>query len=84
MVLFFREKFQLVTLSLHEANPGHHFHFAFLGENQKIPLFRKSSPGGNQPVPSTWPSFTAFTEGWALYAETLGDDMNLFTDPIQK
>ena len=84
LFVYFRERFQLVTLSLHEANPGHHFHFASVSENNDIPMFRKNFPGGTAPVPSTFPSFTAFTEGWGLYAETLGYDMELFTDPMQR
>lgn len=57
------------TLFLHEGQPGHHFHLATLQELD-VPRFRKV--GGNN----------AYTEGWALYAETLGRDMGLFeNDP---
>lgn len=57
------------TLFLHEGQPGHHFHLATLQELD-VPKFRKV--GGNN----------AFTEGWALYAETLGREMGLFeNDP---
>ena len=57
------------TLFLHEGQPGHHFHLATLQELD-VPRFRKV--GGNN----------AYTEGWALYAETLGTDMGLFqNDP---
>lgn len=57
------------TLFLHEGQPGHHFHLATLQE-LNIPRFRQM--GGNN----------AYTEGWALYAETLGRDMGLFdNDP---
>jgi uncharacterized protein (DUF885 family) len=55
----------MVTLYLHEGQPGHHFHIALVQE-LGLPNFRKF--GGNN----------AFTEGWALYAETLGKDMGLF------
>lgn len=57
------------TLFLHEGQPGHHFHLATLQE-LNAPRFRKV--GGNN----------AYTEGWALYAETLGREMGLFeNDP---
>ena len=58
----------MVTLFLHEGQPGHHFHIALLQE-LNLPNFRKF--GGNN----------AFTEGWALYAETLGKEMGLFERP---
>ncbi|WP_426106870.1 DUF885 domain-containing protein [Massilia sp. TSP1-1-2] len=58
----------MVTLFLHEGQPGHHFHIALLQE-MNLPNFRKF--GGNN----------AFTEGWALYAETLGKEMGLFDKP---
>jgi len=58
------------TLFLHEGKPGHHFHIALMQELD-MPKFRKF--GGN----------TAFTEGWALYAETLGKEMGMFEDPAQ-
>jgi uncharacterized protein (DUF885 family) len=58
----------MVTLFLHEGQPGHHFHIALMQE-LKLPNFRQF--GGNN----------AFTEGWALYAETLGKEMGLFDKP---
>jgi uncharacterized protein (DUF885 family) len=58
----------MVTLFLHEGQPGHHFHIALMQE-MNLPNFRKF--GGNN----------AFTEGWALYAETLGTEMHLYDQP---
>lgn len=59
----------MTTLFLHEGQPGHHFHLALMQELE-LPKFRKF--GGNN----------AFTEGWALYAETLGREMGVFeNDP---
>ena len=58
----------MVTLFLHEGQPGHHFHIALMQE-LNLPNFRTF--GGNN----------AFTEGWALYAETLGTEMGLYGKP---
>ncbi|TPH12883.1 DUF885 domain-containing protein [Litorilituus lipolyticus] len=63
--------FIVETLSIHEASPGHHFQASIQQEVESLPKFRKF---GN---------FTVYEEGWALYAESLGKEMGLFTDPYQ-
>lgn len=66
-----RHKWAMESLYLHEAIPGHHFQIMIQRENEELPRFRRF--GG----------FTAFAEGWGLYAESLGKEIGVFTDPYQ-
>ena len=60
------------SLFAHEAIPGHHYQLSLQQENTALPKFRRFA------------SYPAFSEGWALYCESLGKELGLYTDPYQR
>lgn len=65
------QKYVFTAITYHESVPGHHFQNAIAQELTDLPAFRKNG------------SYSAFGEGWALYAEQLAKEMGFYQDPLR-
>ncbi|XP_041350348.1 uncharacterized protein LOC121369351 [Gigantopelta aegis] len=76
-------KYTMMALTLHEAIPGHHLQISH-SITADTPDFRKKMESSSlYRVPFAFPRYTAYVEGWALYAEAVGEEMGVYGDDYE-
>ncbi|XP_071117715.1 uncharacterized protein [Haliotis cracherodii] len=77
------DSFIMVGDALHEGVPGHHLQFIYQ-QTSNLPDFRKEDlSGAFYSIPFSYPGYSSYVEGWALYAESLGEELGLYEDDYE-
>ena len=75
----------MLSLVLHEAYPGHHLQSSYMLQKKDMPKFRTVIEDRKlSQAPSLFSMNTAFAEGWGMYCETLGHELGLYEDPMDR
>ncbi|XP_060572475.1 uncharacterized protein LOC132730537 isoform X2 [Ruditapes philippinarum] len=78
-------KFDMKALLLHESDPGHHLQDSYAQASNNIPLFRKVTDFSKYfAVPLHFPFYTGYSEGWGLYSEDLGEEMDMYKNDLER
>lgn len=78
-----RAKYEMMALALHEGVPGHHLQGSLALENDEIPDFMRYIEDRRYELcPARRPLYAAYFEGWALYCESLGEEMGMYRSPL--
>lgn len=77
--------FGIAALLAHETDPGHHLQDAYALTSPDIPMFRKATDFSKYfAAPLHYPFYTAYSEGWGLYSEDLGEEMGIYQNDLER
>lgn len=79
-----RPRYEMAALALHEGIPGHHFQLATAIENEELPSFLRYLEDRRYEYNAARRAmYTGYLEGWALYCERLGEEMGMYSTPLE-